>query len=178
MPGDMGSIILARNNSPEDFERFQELNLPDVNLPRPGGEMPQMRTMEFRDRNGNGIDDRDEATGGPAPMPGPVLMPNPPPMRAPIPNMPINVTFDNANSRDMAVFGGYGALPSMPYAGMATSQIPSIMGMAPPSYYGGSAPGEREYQGHSGLQERLRQLERASPSRPLPDTSYTNQEVF
>jgi len=74
MPGDMGSIILARNNSPEDFKRYQELNLPDVNLPRPGGEMPQMRTMEFRDRNGNGIDDRDEATGGPAPMPGGPVM--------------------------------------------------------------------------------------------------------
>jgi len=74
MPGDMGSIILARNNSPEDFKRFQELNLPEPNLPRPGGEMPQMRTMEFRDRNGNGIDDRDEATGGPAPMPGGPVM--------------------------------------------------------------------------------------------------------
>jgi len=74
MPGDMGSIILARNNSPEDFKRFQELNLPEPNLPRPGGEMPQMRTMEFRDRNGNGIDDRDEATGGPAPLPGGPVM--------------------------------------------------------------------------------------------------------
>ena len=37
------------------------------------------------------------------------------------------------------VFGGYGAPPSMPYAGMATPQIPSIMGMSPQAYYGGSA---------------------------------------
>jgi len=74
MPGDMGSIILARNNSPEDFKRFQELNLPEPNLPRPGGEMPQMRTMDFQDANRNGIDDRDEATGGPAPMPGGPVM--------------------------------------------------------------------------------------------------------
>ena len=35
-----------------------------------GGQMPPMRTMDFQDSNRNGIDDRDEATGGPAPMPG------------------------------------------------------------------------------------------------------------
>ena len=46
---------------------------------------------------------------------------------------------DMTTMQNPYVFGGYGAPPSMPYAGMATPQIPSIMGMAPPSYYGGSA---------------------------------------
>ena len=32
--------------------------------------MPPVRTMDFQDANGNGIDDRDEVRGGPAPMPG------------------------------------------------------------------------------------------------------------
>ena len=40
--------------------------------------MPPMRTMDFQDANNNGIDDRDEVTGGPAPMPGgPVRIPQP-----------------------------------------------------------------------------------------------------
>jgi len=44
------------------------------------GPMPPMRTMDFQDANGNGIDDRDEVRGGPAPMPGgPVRIPQPRP---------------------------------------------------------------------------------------------------
>ena len=44
------------------------------------GPMPPMRTMDFQDANGNGIDDRDEVRGGPAPMPGgPVRLPQPRP---------------------------------------------------------------------------------------------------
>jgi len=65
MPGDMGSIILKQASDRRQLERA----LKGTNM-----EMPQMRTMEFRDRNGNGIDDRDEATGGPAPMPGGPVM--------------------------------------------------------------------------------------------------------
>jgi uncharacterized coiled-coil protein SlyX len=52
---------------------------------------------------------------------------------------PPPATADMTAMQNPYVFGGYGAPPSMPYAGMATPQIPSIMGMAPPSYYGGSA---------------------------------------
>ena len=46
---------------------------------------------------------------------------------------------DMTTMQNPYVFGGYGAPPSMPYAGMATPQIPSIMGMSPQAYYGGSA---------------------------------------
>ena len=52
---------------------------------------------------------------------------------------PPSATAEMTTMQNPYVFGGYGAPPSMPYAGMATPQIPSIMGMAPPSYYGGSA---------------------------------------
>ena len=57
----------------------------------------------------------------------------------PLPPPPPPATADMTTMQNPYVFGGYGAPPSMPYAGMATPQIPSIMGMAPPSYYGGSA---------------------------------------
>ena len=61
MPGDMGSILLKQASDRAELERA---------LKGTGMGQPQMRTADFRDRNGNGTDDRDEIAGGPAPMPG------------------------------------------------------------------------------------------------------------
>ena len=68
----------------------------------------------------------------------PTYQGEPPPPPPPIYQGPPAIA-DMTTMQNPYVFGGYGAPPSMPYAGMATPQIPSIMGMAPQAYYGGSA---------------------------------------
>ena len=68
----------------------------------------------------------------------PTYQEEPPPPPPPIYQGP-PATAQTTTMQNPYVFGGYGAPPSMPYAGMATPQIPSIMGMAPQAYYGGSA---------------------------------------
>ena len=61
----------------------------------------------------------------------------PPPMPMPEPMSPSQTTYVPEPAPNPYVFGGYGSPPPQ-YAGMADPRMTNIVGMAPPSYYGGA----------------------------------------
>ena len=60
-----------------------------------------------------------------------------PPMPMPEPMSPSQTTYVPEPAPNPYVFGGYGSPPPQ-YAGMADPRMTNIVGMAPPSYYGGA----------------------------------------
>lgn len=60
-----------------------------------------------------------------------------PPMPERMPMPPSQTTYVPEPARNPYVFGGYGSPPPQ-YAGMADPRMTNIVGMAPPSYYGGA----------------------------------------
>ena len=70
-----------------------------------------------------------------------------PPMPMPEPMSPSQTTYVPEPAPNPYVFGGYGSPPPQ-YAGMADPRMTNIVGMAPPSYYGGA---EEQLNGFSKL---------------------------
>ena len=70
-----------------------------------------------------------------------------PPMPERMPMPPSQTTYVPEPARNPYVFGGYGSPPPQ-YAGMADPRMTNIVGMAPPSYYGGA---EEQLNGFSQL---------------------------
>ena len=71
----------------------------------------------------------------------------PPSMPERMPMPPSQTTYVPEPARNPYVFGGYGSPPPQ-YAGMADPRMTNIVGMAPPSYYGGA---EEQLNGFSKL---------------------------
>jgi len=72
---------------------------------------------------------QDPSTWNAPQPPMPMPEPTPPPNSAPVP--------ERGPGQNPYFFGGYGSPPPQ-YAGMAEPRMPNIVGMAPPSYYGGA----------------------------------------